>query len=212
MIINHTYFTANRAARNSPQVIGCFPTPNPFMERWRICVQASYIMFVSRLSRYWRTTAGATLTGLATETDCGSNCRTCGLPCITECRPTWDQKEDWLETDGDNSNAVPETAGTIYSNVKLACRWKMVLQKIKNRNNKKISKLHPWEQEVPDFWLLELHCCYCRDLSLSCMCFCLGAGHVLHSQHLPQAEKYVATIGFRRRSWSLLLLLRMLFD
>lgn len=38
----------------------------------------------------------------------------------------------------------------------------------------KISKLHPREQEVPAFWLLELHYCYCRDLSLSCMCFCWG--------------------------------------
>ncbi len=138
MLINHTYFAANRAARNSPQVIGRFPTPNPSTERWKVCVQASYITFLSRLSRYWRTAAGAMLTGLATETDCGSNCRTCRLPCTTERRPTWDQKEDRLETDGGNSSAVPETAGTIYSNVKLACRWKMVLPKKKKETIKNI--------------------------------------------------------------------------
>lgn len=133
MLINHTYFGANRAARNSPQVIGCYPTQNPSTERWRICALLSYIMFVSCLSRYWRTAAGAVLTGLATETDCGSNCRTCRLPCTAERRPTWDQKEDRLETDGCNSSTVPETAGTIYSNVKLAWRWKIVLQKKKQK-------------------------------------------------------------------------------
>lgn len=170
MLINHTYFAANRAARNSPQVIGCYPTPNPSTERWRICALVSYIMFVSCLSRYWRTAAGAALTGLATETDCGSNCRTCRLPCTAECRPTWDQKEDRLETDGCNSSTVPETAGTIYLNVKLAWRWKIVSQKNKTKN----SKLHPWEQEVPAFWFPELNCRYCRGPLLTCMCFCWG--------------------------------------
>lgn len=103
MLINHTYFAANRAAHNSPQMTGCFSTLNPSTECWKIWVQASYITFVSWLSRYWWTAACATLTGLATETNCGSNSRTCRLPCITESRPTWDQKEDRLETDGGNS-------------------------------------------------------------------------------------------------------------
>lgn len=143
---------------------GCFSTLNPSTECWKIWVQASYITFVSWLSRYWWTAACATLTGPATETDCGSNCRTCRLPCITESRPTWDQKEDRLETDGGNS-------GDCWEHL-FKCQISMPLKNhFAKKETIKISKLHPREQEVPAFWLLELHCCYCRDLSLSCMWF-----------------------------------------